>query len=144
MGLGIVKTSWTTVILPPYSSSISLGYLYLQKNFHTLDHTVCGLFLSADFQRCAYKNACFLLVYRIFFFLSFGNDGKMIVKTQRRGKRRIWFLGLEPPYPYRIRAQLSIRCLRPFLSEKPLFTRISGSLLWCVRIRIGWQGSSNR
>ncbi len=22
MGLGIVKTSWTTVILPPYSSSI--------------------------------------------------------------------------------------------------------------------------
>ena len=33
MGLGIVKTSWTTVILPPYSSSIILGYLIYRKSF---------------------------------------------------------------------------------------------------------------
>lgn len=33
MGLGIVKTSWTTVILPPYSSSIILGYLIYRKTF---------------------------------------------------------------------------------------------------------------
>ena len=43
MGLGIVKTSWTTVILPPYSSSIILGYLYLQKNFHTLSMDRSGI-----------------------------------------------------------------------------------------------------
>ena len=37
MGLGIVKTSWTTVILPPYSSSIILGYLIYRKTFtHSL------------------------------------------------------------------------------------------------------------
>lgn len=33
MELGIVKTSWTTVILPPYSSSIILGYLIYRKTF---------------------------------------------------------------------------------------------------------------
>ena len=33
MGLGIVKASWTTVILPPYSSSIILGYLIYRKTF---------------------------------------------------------------------------------------------------------------
>jgi len=33
MGLGIVKTSWITVILPPYSSSIILGYLIYRKTF---------------------------------------------------------------------------------------------------------------
>ena len=33
MGLGTVKTSWITVILPPYSSSIILGYLIYRKTF---------------------------------------------------------------------------------------------------------------
>ena len=33
MGLGIVKTSWTPVILPPYSSSIILGYLIYRLTF---------------------------------------------------------------------------------------------------------------
>ena len=33
MGSGIVKMSWTTVILPPYSSSIILGYLIYRKTF---------------------------------------------------------------------------------------------------------------
>ncbi len=33
MGLGIVKTSWTAVILPPYSSPIILGSLIYRKAF---------------------------------------------------------------------------------------------------------------
>ena len=33
MGLGIVKTSWVMIILPPYSSSIILGYLIYRKTF---------------------------------------------------------------------------------------------------------------
>ncbi len=47
MGLGIVKTSWTTVILPPYSSSIILGYLIYRKTFtHSL--LVCLFFFGAS------------------------------------------------------------------------------------------------
>ena len=63
MGLGIVKTSWITVILPPYSSSIILGYLIYRKSFTT--------------------PKSFIILYLLYYFINIyiisGSFGRMLI-----------------------------------------------------------------
>ena len=67
MGLGIVKTSWTTVILPPYSSSIILGYLIYRKTFtHSPAFHFLEGFLNYRF-RSKSNIACYGVAYPSFF-----------------------------------------------------------------------------